>query len=432
MKNIVVALLILLITLSILGTISPQVSGQSAFLTEFTQLTTNPMRDRQPIWSPDGLEITYFAFDDGGWYRHLWSMNPDGGDKIQLTFGNVVDESCDYSPDGTKIIFMRHRGGTTFDLMVFHKNTSTIETFLARGESLHDARWSNDGTRILFMVAKHSPEIYEIHMIDADGSNEVTLVSESYKPITAYWSPDDSKIVYTLSDGIWSVNTLPPYEKTRIYESGLEPVHCAYSPDGNYILYSTRYVVEGYQDLFIVDKDGNTNTQLTFDISIEYPFEWSPDGQHIVFGSKRSGNTDIWRARINIISPANVEINPNALNLRSGGKWITAYIELPEGYDVNDIDISTIMLNNTVSVDLDAPSAIGDYDNDSTPDLMVKFSRSEITDFIISVLGTPGKFTSVILTVSGELNSGTSFEGNDTIKAIYARSRGGGRGNFIR
>ena len=44
------------------------------------------------------------------------------------------------------------------------------------------------------------------------------------------------------------------------------------------------------------------------------------------------------------IIEAEVNIDPDTLNVKSKGKWITAYIELPEGYDVNDIDINTVKL----------------------------------------------------------------------------------------
>jgi len=129
---------------------------------------------------------------------------------------------------------------------------------------------------------------------------------------------------------------------------------------------------------------------------------------------------------------ATIDVVPNSLNLKSNGKWITCHIELPEGYDLNDIDLSTVMLNGTVSVDPESPSAIGDYDDNGIPDLMVKFNRVDVSDFIIDVLGAPDKFTSVTLTVTGELNDGTVFEGSDTIKAIYPMARGAGRRTFIR
>jgi len=108
---------------------------------------------------------------------------------------------------------------------------------------------------------------------------------------------------------------------------------------------------------------------------------------------------------------ATIDIDPNALNLRSKGKWITAYIELPEGYDVSNINVSTVMLNGTVSAEL-KPVTIGDYDNDIIPDLMVKFDRTAVCEFILSKGITVGNVT---LTVSGRLYDGTEFEGCDVI-----------------
>jgi len=40
-----------------------------------------------------------------------------------------------------------------------------------------------------------------------------------------------------------------------------------------------------------------------------------------------------------------IDINPDTLNLKSKGNWITAYIELPEDYTVADIGIDSIILS---------------------------------------------------------------------------------------
>ncbi|MCK5563315.1 hypothetical protein KAI30_04000 [Candidatus Bathyarchaeota archaeon] len=106
--------------------------------------------------------------------------------------------------------------------------------------------------------------------------------------------------------------------------------------------------------------------------------------------------------------PATVEIYPETLSLHSlFGRWIKAYIELPEGYDVSDIEIPTVMLNDEVAAEL-RPTKIGDYDNDGISDLMVKFSRIDVMRSIFRV----GENT---LTISGELD-GFFFEGSDTIR----------------
>ena len=121
------------------------------------------------------------------------------------------------------------------------------------------------------------------------------------------------------------------------------------------------------------------------------------------------------------LANATIDIKPDTLNLKSRGRWITAYIELSEGYNLSDIDRATILLNGTVPVDsfwVDKPleSVIGDYDCDGTPDLMVKFSRCEVIEYIRDVRGvTHGN---VNLTITGELCDGTLFEDSDMIRVI--------------
>ena len=103
-----------------------------------------------------------------------------------------------------------------------------------------------------------------------------------------------------------------------------------------------------------------------------------------------------------------VDIDPNTLNLKSRGHWVKTYIELPEGYDVSDIDISTVRLNDEISAELH-PTEIGDYDTDGIPDLMVKLNRQDL----IAILSA-GEAT---LTITGRVR-GTLFKGRDTIRVI--------------
>jgi hypothetical protein len=113
-----------------------------------------------------------------------------------------------------------------------------------------------------------------------------------------------------------------------------------------------------------------------------------------------------------------VDVHPDVLNPRSRGRWLTCYIELPEGYDLADIDVSTVLLNETVPADED-PTEVGDHDGDGIPDLMVKFSRSEV----IGVL--PHGRGEVEVRVSGEV-AGLRFEGIDAIRVLDERHDGGG------
>lgn len=116
-------------------------------------------------------------------------------------------------------------------------------------------------------------------------------------------------------------------------------------------------------------------------------------------------------AGVSVIS-ANVDIKPDMLYLGSNGQSITAYIELPLGYDVNDIDVSSIKLDDTIPAHL-TPTAIGDQNNNGILDLMVKFDRQAVENHIQNLgIDIPG---SVTLKITGALTDGTPFEGTDTI-----------------
>ena len=124
---------------------------------------------------------------------------------------------------------------------------------------------------------------------------------------------------------------------------------------------------------------------------------------------------------------ATVDIHPEALNLGSRGKWITTYIEFPEGYDITNINVSTIMLNDTVPAEL-RPVAIGDYDEDGIPDLMVKFDRAEVISYIIANINMTKlfeeRFMTISLIVTGYFNDGTLFKGDDAIRIRMPIPRG--------
>ena len=106
---------------------------------------------------------------------------------------------------------------------------------------------------------------------------------------------------------------------------------------------------------------------------------------------------------------AGVGFDPHVLNLKSKGEWVTAYIEFPEGYSIGDINVSTVLLNGTIPMDLDAPATTGDYDGDGIPDLMVRFNRTTVSNLILTQGIMAGNVT---LTITGQLYDGTLFEGS--------------------
>ena len=65
------------------------------------QLTTSSKNETDPTWIEGGKRI---AFLTGG---QIWTMNPDGSDRKQLTNDKAGIEGFKFSPDGTKVILIK-------------------------------------------------------------------------------------------------------------------------------------------------------------------------------------------------------------------------------------------------------------------------------------------------------------------------------------
>ena len=104
---------------------------------------------------------------------------------------------------------------------------------------------------------------------------------------------------------------------------------------------------------------------------------------------------------------ATVTIDPETLNLQVRGRYITAYIELPDDYAVEDIAIETVKLMYGEEDPL-----VADWGEVQDGALMVKFDRATVAGWFGGLHDEE-----VELTVGGEVNA-TSFEGTATIRVI--------------
>ena len=107
-----------------------------------------------------------------------------------------------------------------------------------------------------------------------------------------------------------------------------------------------------------------------------------------------------------------IDFEPDVLNLSSRGKFVTAYIELSQGSNVSNVDVSSLKLNDTVPA-LSKPVDIGDYDGDGIADLMVKFDRAQVAEVLEA-----GR---QVVTLTGRLATGTPFAASDTIRVLTGK-----------
>jgi hypothetical protein len=114
-----------------------------------------------------------------------------------------------------------------------------------------------------------------------------------------------------------------------------------------------------------------------------------------------AGN-QVYQAGGSAHAEATMDCDPDTLNLKSGGGWITVYL-MTEGAKAEDIDASSLLLNDVVGPEW------GNTQDDVT--LMVKFDRATVQS-ILTVSD------SVDIKITGQWTDGESFEVHDTIRVF--------------
>jgi dipeptidyl aminopeptidase/acylaminoacyl peptidase len=71
----------------------------------------------RPDWARDGKRVVYSSYLGRQW-NQLWLMTSEGGDPVQLTYGDFDATAPRWSPDGRRIAFVSNeRGNTTLEVL---------------------------------------------------------------------------------------------------------------------------------------------------------------------------------------------------------------------------------------------------------------------------------------------------------------------------
>ena len=85
-------------------TINPNGGGKK-------QLTDNSSDDRYPAYSASGKKIAYSGEDAPNGDYEIYTINSGGGGKKQLTDNSLSDTYPSYSPSGKRIAYVNYAGG---------------------------------------------------------------------------------------------------------------------------------------------------------------------------------------------------------------------------------------------------------------------------------------------------------------------------------
>ena len=205
-------------------------------------------------WSPDDQHIVYTKSPSGDWTKNVLVLYniEDKSHTILLTEGGVIS-NMKFSPDGSLLLYCsRSEDGHH----IYALDVNGTNKLLIRNASCPE--WSYQGDKIAYLSAGEEGSS-QIFVADADGNNSKKLTKTISPDRYPGWPPDGN------SDPQWT-------------------------PDGEKIVYTSWE--NGRNEVFIMNVDGSKQTRLTkAEFRDDYPAV-TPDGKYILFSSRRSGMMD--------------------------------------------------------------------------------------------------------------------------------------------
>ncbi|HEX6731695.1 MAG TPA: protein kinase [Pyrinomonadaceae bacterium] len=283
-----------------------------------------------PSWSPDGKRVACGMVNGtGAGYSSVIEVSVDGGDPtpigsekwarvgrvIWLADGSglIMTAQPELSSIGTQVWFLPYPSGQAQRL------TNDLNAY---GE-VSLGLTSDSGTVATIQIVNAS----SIWITAAnEDETRARLILKTNLPETVAWTPD-GKIIYATRIGenwdIWMSNR-DGSENKQLTADGFIDQQPSASHDGRYVVFQSNR--SGARNIWRIDADGSNPKQLTEGSYDDSSPVCAPDGRFVVFASTRSGTSSIWKVGIDGGSP--VQLTNQAAELPSispDGKLISYF-----------------------------------------------------------------------------------------------------------
>jgi len=304
MKRSVVSVLVLTLTLcAAVADITAQTTKRPMTVDDLLKVR----RVGDPQLSPDGRFVAYQISDpDKAANRsrtQIYLIPVEGGEPVQLTSGDTSASSPRWSPDGTRIAFVR--GG---QIHTMDTKGGDIKTVTSISTGAGDPVWSPDGRMLAFVsdIYPECPDDACNQKRDKEAEESKVKAKTIDRLLYRHWASwKDGKRTHVFivpADGSAAARDLTPgdYDAPPFSLGG--PTDYAFSPDSKELAFARNTekveATSTNNDIFIVPVTGGEARRITGDNkgSDQSPV-YSPDGRYIAYRSQATAGfeSDRWR-----------------------------------------------------------------------------------------------------------------------------------------
>ncbi len=253
------------------------------------------LRDGSVVEKPSPLSFEVAGSQD---MLLRWSVDASGVYEVRLhvlspnnTYSDYAKVEVECEAAAGKIAFVSTRDGN-HEIYVMNADGSGQTRLTTDSGRDGNPAWSPDGKRIAF--SRDRDDNVDIYVMNADGSGLTRLTYDAARDQLPAWSPEGTRIAFQAGrDGIGQIYVMNAdgSEQNNLTDSPDWEGYPAWSPDGRIAIASTR---DRNCDVYVVNADGSGLTRLTTDPADDRYAAWSPDGRRIAFTSDRDGNLEIY------------------------------------------------------------------------------------------------------------------------------------------
>lgn len=266
---------------------------------EKRRLTAPPAftKDDGAKFSPDGSKIL-FVRGFGAIVQELFIADVAGGEPRQMTFDETWIGGAAWSANGASIILAsrRENNSQTNLWQISLSPDKQPQLIAAGGKNSGKPAVSPDGKIIAFVEEFQNTNIWRIEPESANNSFR-KFISSSRRDNSPHFSPDGSKIVFSSTRAgnmdVWMCSSDGSNARQLTDFQNSPTGSPRFSPDGKSVVFDAQ--IEGNGDIFVIPANGGAARRLTDDKSFDFMPSWSADGRFIYFASNRSGTEQIWK-----------------------------------------------------------------------------------------------------------------------------------------